>query len=77
MNERLQLARCTGKTPFLPHLLCAFQDEHSLFLVTELCPGGDLLRLMRSPNPPGKDESRRIAADVLLALKHLHSLRLV
>eukprot|EP00971_Amphidinium_carterae_P121265 2401534-Amphidinium_carterae.1 len=45
----------------------------------ELCPGGDLQQLLLKEGCPGLqlDRTRKLTAEVALALEHLHSRRIV
>ena len=75
LDERLclELAR---SSPFIVRLEHAFQDERALYHVTEFCRGGDLRQaLQRHPKRRFTEkESRRIFAQLVLAVQHLHSL---
>jgi len=70
-------------SPFLCQLHWAFQTDREVFLVMDFMHGGDLRYRMRDPNNP--DSYRRLpehvvkfyAAELLLALRDLHSVDLV
>ena len=61
--------------PFIIKLCGSFQDRSCLFLVMEYAPGGDLGWLScRSDNQRlPEDDARFYAAELLIALKHLHT----
>ena len=65
-----------GNSPFIVKLFYSFQTEHFLHFVIELCIGGTLFRLVKGqPNSRISEEFVRFyAAEVLLALEHLHAI---
>lgn len=74
LNERLVL-EVAGNHPFLLRLAAAFQTGHRLFFVTELCAGGDLFDFLgRRGEPLPERMAKRLVAEIVLALAHLHSL---
>ncbi|CDF34384.1 Serine/threonine protein kinase [Chondrus crispus] len=77
IDERLVLQIAAGH-PFVLGLKYAFQNANRLFLVTEYCPGGDLFGYMeRRIQPMDEHVARFIAAEILLALEHIHSFGVV
>ncbi|KAJ8712973.1 hypothetical protein PYW08_008277 [Mythimna loreyi] len=72
-EERDVLAAATG--PWLPKLQYAFQDSSNLYLVMELCCGGDLAGLLarRAHALPERDAAFYVA-EVAHALKALHAM---
>lgn len=75
VSERLALERLASGHPFLLPLRYAFQTADHLFLVTELCDAGDLATHLRK-QPGGRcteDDVRFLAAELILALEHIHS----
>ncbi|EPT28743.1 serine/threonine protein kinase AktR, putative [Toxoplasma gondii ME49] len=75
LSERDVLKQCDS--PFVVRLFWAFQSENHLFLVNELCPGGDLFRLLRECQFFPEDVCRFVFAEVLLGLRHLHELNIL
>ncbi|PFH38467.1 putative serine/threonine protein kinase AktR [Besnoitia besnoiti] len=71
LSERDVLKQCDS--PFIVKLYWAFQTRRHLFLVNELCPGGDLFRLLRDCRRFPEDVCRFVFAEVLLGLHHLHA----
>ncbi|XP_077302884.1 citron rho-interacting kinase sticky [Arctopsyche grandis] len=64
-----------SKSDWLVRLQHAFQDTAKLFLIMEYCPGGDLAGLLeRRGKPLEEKESVFYLAEMILALKDLHSL---
>lgn len=60
--------------PFVCKLWYAFQTRQKLFLVMDFCPGGDLEAMMANQKAPFSEEKAKFyAAEILLALKDLHS----
>ncbi|ETV91641.1 AGC protein kinase, variant [Aphanomyces invadans] len=66
-----------GKHPYIVHLHYAFQTKQKLYFVIDYCPGGELFfhlsRMERFPEPM----AMVYAAEITLALDHLHSLGVV
>jgi len=60
--------------PFLLHMASSFQDEHRLYLVLQLIPGGELFSLITGGDSPGlpRDHARFYAACVLEAFAYMH-----
>lgn len=70
-REILKVAR----HPFIVRLFCAFRTAAGeLAMVMELCPNGNLHDLVVKEGAPGLREGfvRKILAEILLALEHLH-----
>ena len=59
--------------PFVVRLQCAFQTERKLFLVMEYLPGGELFFHLEKKGLFLEDFARFYAAEMVLALEHLHS----
>lgn len=77
LDERLVLEMATDH-PFILNLRYAFQTANRLYLVTEYCDGGDLFDYLRKRGKPFREpQGRRIAAEILLALEHIHGLGVV
>lgn len=77
LDERLVLEMATDH-PFILNLRYAFQTQRRLYLVTEYCDGGDLFDYLRKRGKPFREQQgRRIAAEILLALEHIHGLGVV
>ncbi len=73
LEERLILEKVAGH-PFILNIKFAFQTRTHLCIVTEYCSGGDLQNFLRPRSTPLPEETvRRIAAEILLALEHVHS----
>ncbi|RLO04006.1 hypothetical protein DYB28_011680 [Aphanomyces astaci] len=66
-----------GKHPYIVHLHYAFQTKQKLYFVIDYCPGGELFfhlsRMERFPEAM----AMVYAAEITLALDHLHSLGVV
>ncbi|XP_075983571.1 uncharacterized protein LOC142981496 isoform X2 [Anticarsia gemmatalis] len=72
-DERDVLATATG--PWIPKLQYAFQDSNNLYLVMELCCGGDLAGLLaRRSHPLPERDAAFYIAEVAHALKALHGM---
>jgi len=81
-SEALALQRVMH--PFIVRLECAFQTPKFFALMLELCPGGDLNRVVcRAQDEEGKlhglkpELVARYMGQILLALTHLHKEKLV
>jgi serine/threonine protein kinase len=73
MTERNILASISHH-PFLVQLRYAFQTREHLFLVTNLCVGGDLYTHLRRYGPISLPRLVLYAAELVLALEHLHDI---
>ncbi|OQS01300.1 ribosomal protein S6 kinase [Achlya hypogyna] len=61
------------KHPFIATLCYAFQNDAKLYLLSHYYPGGNLLDQMRLVRHFTEERARLYAAEVTLALGHLHS----
>ena len=71
MSERHILTTCDH--PFLMGLVATFEDAHSLYLLLELVPNGELFTLMRRRHRLLEVEARFYCACVCCALSYLHT----
>ena len=71
MAERNILAS-VSKHPFLVGLRYAFQTREHLFIVTDLCSGGDLYTHLQRKGTINLTRLALYAAELVLALDHLH-----
>lgn len=62
------------ENPFIMNLKFAFQTRQKLFLVMNFYQGGELLFHLSKVKRFSEDQARFIAAELLIALGHLHSL---
>eukprot|EP00029_Vermamoeba_vermiformis_P003670 TRINITY_DN1420_c0_g1_i1.p1 TRINITY_DN1420_c0_g1~~TRINITY_DN1420_c0_g1_i1.p1 ORF type:complete len:294 (+),score=45.16 TRINITY_DN1420_c0_g1_i1:54-935(+) len=70
LSEKEILVRCTH--PNIIKLHYTLQDQHSLYFVLEYCANGDLFELVRKFGRLTEEQTRFFAAELLLALEHLH-----
>ncbi|GAA6030574.1 hypothetical protein JCM8097_006215 [Rhodosporidiobolus ruineniae] len=69
-SERTTLAWV--QHPFVVNLFCTFQDESNLYLLLEYVQGGELFSHLRRAGRFSADVARFYAANLVLALEHLH-----
>ncbi|KAK7472320.1 cAMP-dependent protein kinase catalytic subunit, variant 2 [Stygiomarasmius scandens] len=69
-NEQAMLF--TVKHPFIINLWGTFQDSYNLYMVMDFVPGGELFTLLRRSNKFPDPVAKFYAAEVALALNHLH-----
>ncbi|KAG1903308.1 kinase-like domain-containing protein [Suillus fuscotomentosus] len=74
-NEKMMLEAV--QHPFIINLWGAFQDASNLFMVMDFVPGGELFTLLRRSNRFPDPVAKFYAAEVALALNHLHSLDII
>ncbi|KII95556.1 hypothetical protein PLICRDRAFT_98490 [Plicaturopsis crispa FD-325 SS-3] len=74
-NEHLMLGAV--QHPFIINLWGAFQDSANLYMVMDFVPGGELFSLLRRSNRFPDPVAKFYAAEVALALNHLHSLDII
>lgn len=68
----------SSNNPFIAKLRFAFQTKNKLFLIMDFCPGGDLETLMHTERGPlSEDQAKLYAAEILIALRDLHSRNIV
>ncbi|KAG6830431.1 hypothetical protein H0H92_000734 [Tricholoma furcatifolium] len=63
--------------PFIINLWGTFQDATNLYMVMDFVPGGELFTLLRRSNRFPDPVAKFYAAEVALALNHLHSLNII
>lgn len=63
--------------PFVVRLRYAFQNEHKLYLVMDYYPGGSLFVHLRKSKAFEEPKARFYAAQLFLAIAHLHSLHVM
>ncbi|KAM3141821.1 hypothetical protein pb186bvf_006143 [Paramecium bursaria] len=59
--------------PFIIRMYYCFHSEEKLFFALEYCPGGELFNLLQKRKVFTEDQARFYAAQIVLALEHLHS----
>jgi len=75
MTEKEILTRV--KHPFIVNLTFAFQSRAKLYMVMEYVEGGDLFTLLSTRGLASPQRAQLYAAELVLALGHLHSLGIV
>ncbi|CCA67867.1 probable Serine/threonine-protein kinase gad8 [Serendipita indica DSM 11827] len=75
LHERLVLTKVSS--PFIVPLKWSFQSESKLYLVLSYVNGGELFHHLQREQKFNEERSRFYAAELLLALEHLHSLNIV
>ena len=60
------------KHPFLVNLYCSFQTPANLHYIIDYCPGGELYQIMQSQGVFTEKRTKFYAAQLILALEHLH-----
>mmetsp|Transcript_8145 Transcript_8145/g.11533 ORF Transcript_8145/g.11533 Transcript_8145/m.11533 type:complete len:583 (+) Transcript_8145:149-1897(+) len=70
INEMRVLAKM--RSPFVLNLKYSFHSSKALYMVFDMCDGGDLKYHLRS-GAFSKERARFYAAEVLLGLEHIHS----
>jgi hypothetical protein len=68
---------CEIRHPFIVRLRFAFQSEDKLYLVTDYYNGGTLFYHLRKVRAFPEDRAKFYAAELLLALDHLHSQHII
>jgi len=63
--------------PFIMHLRWAFQTRSRIFLVMDFLRGGEVFSHLKQKRRFTEEEARVIAAELALALGHLHALNFV
>ena len=63
--------------PFIVGMKYAFQTKEKLYFVLDYCPGGELFYHLGKAKKFSEDRARFYAAEITLALQHLHKLGIV
>eukprot|EP00514_Thraustochytrium_sp_LLF1b_P002884 CAMPEP_0184515160 /NCGR_PEP_ID=MMETSP0198_2-20121128/4349_1 /TAXON_ID=1112570 /ORGANISM="Thraustochytrium sp., Strain LLF1b" /LENGTH=507 /DNA_ID=CAMNT_0026905399 /DNA_START=1103 /DNA_END=2626 /DNA_ORIENTATION=- len=77
MTERSVLGRCSSSHPFIVSLRYAFQTPETLNLVIDFCAGGELYYHLFRTGRFEESRAKFYAAELALALEHLHSFNVV
>jgi len=75
INERKILSALDH--PFIVKLSSAFTSKNYLYLVLDLCPGGELFYYLSKQRVFSEDQARLCFAQILLALEYLHKNRII
>lgn len=73
-NERTVLAAVAGH-PFIAQLLTTFSDPHSLYMLMEYTPGGELFSYLRRARRFPPSTVQFYAAEITLILGYLHDVQ--
>lgn len=63
--------------PFIVGMKYAFQTKDKLYFVLDYCPGGELFFHLGKEKKFSEDRARFYAAEIVLALEHLHKRKIV
>lgn len=63
--------------PFLVSAHYSFQTPESIFLILDYVPGGELFERLKQESKFDEPRAKLYAAEIMLALGHLHSLKLI
>ncbi|EIE83440.1 hypothetical protein RO3G_08145 [Rhizopus delemar RA 99-880] len=74
-SERSVLAKV--KNDFMVNMWGSFQDDANLYMVLEYVPGGELFSFMRKCKKLEEQTAKFYAAEVLLAICHLHEQNII
>ncbi|VDN54931.1 unnamed protein product [Dracunculus medinensis] len=79
-REKEALARLSkpeNRHAFFLQIYCTFQDSDSLYIVTTLAKGGDLLRQLKKRIKFDTDITKFCASEIVVALGHMHRLKII
>ena len=71
-NERNVLAAVAGH-PFITTMVASFQDNDTLYMLLDYCPGGEVFSYLRRARRFNEPTSQFYAAEIVLILEFLHS----
>jgi protein kinase X len=74
-NEKNVLSRVSHR--FIVRLYRTFRDKHSLYLMLEYAPGGELFNYIRKQGTLSSYATRTYAAEIIVALRYLHRMGIV
>lgn len=70
-NERNVLAAVAGH-PFITTMVASFQDQDTLYMLLDYCPGGEVFSYLRRARRFNEPTSQFYAAEIVLILEFLH-----
>jgi serine/threonine protein kinase len=70
-NERNILAAVAGH-PFITTMIASFQDNDTLYMVLDYCPGGEVFSYLRRARRFNEPTSQFYAAEIVLILEFVH-----
>ena len=70
-NERNVLAAVAGH-PFITTMVASFQDQDTLYMLLDYCPGGEVFSYLRRAKRFNEPTSQFYAAEIVLILEFLH-----
>jgi protein kinase A len=70
-NERNILAAVAGH-PFITTLVASFQDNDTLYMLLDYCPGGEVFSYLRRARRFNEPTSQFYAAEIVVILEFLH-----
>lgn len=70
-NERNVLAAVAGH-PFITTMVASFQDNDTLYMLLDYCPGGEVFSYLRRARRFNEPTSQFYAAEIVLILEFLH-----
>ena len=70
-NERNVLAAVAGH-PFITTMIASFQDQDTLYMLLDYCPGGEVFSYLRRARRFNEPTSQFYAAEIALILEFLH-----
>ena len=71
MNEKRIMAETDH--PFCIRLIAAYKDRTHLYMVLEICQGGELFSLLQKERKLDEPASAFYGASVMLAFEYLHN----
>lgn len=75
-SER-RILQSIGNYPFLAHLRFAFQDNESLYFITDFAQGGELFYHLKQEKVFCEDKAKFYCAEIIFALNFLHSKNII
>lgn len=72
-----QAILCAVRHPYIVCLRFSFQNENKLYLITDYYSGGNLYAHLKQAKYFSEDRARFYAAELLLALDHLHKMDII
>lgn len=63
--------------PFIVAMVASFKDDHYVFIVMEIVPGGELFTHLRKNRKFTDEQSKFYAFQVALAFQHIHSKNII
>lgn len=72
LRDEIECLRRVGDFPYVVRLIELFEDHHGLYLVMDLCLGGDLFSRISKSGKYNEKKAAKCCRQLALAIQHIH-----